>query len=102
MPISVQFNRCHPIWRVSESQASLFQEACVFLVLFTRYGVFCPGAFDAYKLALYEGKELTLNSLVPCASVLNGIGLTATISFLACLGIDSPDYYMKRMLHTSY
>jgi hypothetical protein len=55
------------------------------------------------SLGLSEGKELTLNSLVPCAAALNGIGLTATIGFLACLGIDAPDYYyMKRMFSLLY
>ena len=54
--------------------------------------------FFSHNTGLSNGKELRLNLLLPCAASLAGIGSTAMLDFLACLGVDTlTEQHMRGM-----
>jgi hypothetical protein len=103
LPISLRRRPGEPVWGLLEGEATLREESCSKLGFECWYGVisYARSILVLISVGLATGKELEINSVLPCSAALNGIGLTAMVDFLACVGVDvQATQYMKGMRFT--
>lgn len=101
LPFALRRRPGEPVWVLLEGQDALREETRCQLEFQRWYASISSPllillVFSAHEVGLSAGKELEINSLLPCSAALNGIGMTAMIDFLACVGVASQDaQYMK-------